>query len=351
MKRWKHEPLRGLITELFETCGCETQEARCVTDHLVDSNLAGHDSHGVLRAPYYVDYVRRDQVRPNQSMEVVFRTDSFAIVDGQFGFGQIIGEQAMALGIEMAGRSGLAAIAIRNSGHLGRIGDWALQTTAAGMASFHFVNTSGFGLLVAPFGGVDRRLSANPLAAGVPVAGQRPVILDISTSAIAEGKLKVARNAGESIPPGCVIDHEGQPTTSPADFYADPPGALLPFGGHKGYGLSIVAEFFAGALTGNGCTDPDNAERLLNGMFTIVVDPRRLPKELGFDEEVRRFIDYVKSSRRTPGVDEILLPGEIEDRTREDRLKNGIPLDDSTWSTIVEACQEAGVRHEWVREG
>ena len=128
-----------------------------------------------------------------------------------------------------------------------------------------------------------------------------------------------------------------------------PTAALLPFGGHKGYGLGIVAEFFAGALTGNGCTDPNNAERLLNGMFTIIVDPSQLPKDLGFDEEARRFIDYVKSSRRTPGVDEILLPGEIEDRTREDRLKNGIPLDDSTWSTIRKACREAGVRHEWVR--
>jgi uncharacterized oxidoreductase len=348
VRRFEHEPLRVLIRALFEKSGCREHEASRIADRLVDANLAGHDSHGVLRAPYYVDYVRKDMVRPNQSIRVVLRTESLAIIDGNFGFGQVIGEQAMELGIELAARHGIAAIALRNSGHLGRIGDWALQVTRAGMASIHFVNTSGYGLLVAPFGGIDRRLSANPIAAGVPVAGGDPVILDISTSAIAEGKIKVARNEGKTVPEGCMIDSEGRPTTKPEDFYADPPGALLPFGAHKGYGLGVIAEFFAGALTGNGCTNPEASERLLNGMFTLIVDPSRLPVELGFAAEVRRFIDYVKSSRRSSGTDEILMPGEIEERTRAERSRAGVPIDARTWQTIADACREAGVEHVWL---
>ena len=145
--------------------------------------------------------------------------------------------------------------------HLGRIGDWPTMVADAGMASFHFVNTSGYGLLVAPFGGIDRRLSANPIAAGVPVEGKKPIILDISTCAIAEGKLKVALNKGVEVEPGCIMDNAGNAITDPAQFYTDPPGVLLPFGGHKGYGLSVIAEMFAGALTGNSCSNPDNDQR------------------------------------------------------------------------------------------
>lgn len=315
-------------------------EAERIAFYLVEANLVGHDSHGVMRAPYYIDYVKNDQVRPNQSLRVVFQTDSMAIVDGNFGFGQVIGEQAMQLGVEMAQKHGIATISLRNSAHLGRIGDWPTYVAQHGMASFHFVNTSGYGLLVAPFGGIDRRLSANPIAAGVPVAGKKPIILDISTCAIAEGKLKVALNKGVEVAPGCIIDNDGNAITDPADFYTDPPGALLPFGAHKGYGLSIIAEMFAGAFTGNSCTNPANDQRLLNGMFSLIIDCERLPKELGIAAEIQRFIDYVKSSRKAPGCDEILLPGEIEERQRQTCAKNGIAIDENTWQTLCDAAAD-----------
>ena len=176
------------------------------------------------------------------------------------------------IAIDKAKRAGLCALAIRNAGHLGRIGAWAEQVAAAGLASVHFVNTSGFGILVAPHGGTDRRLSANPIAAGAP--GEVPIILDISTSAIAEGKIQVALNRGDTLPPGCTIDSEGQPNQDPKTFYGPPAGALLPVGGHKGYGLSVFCEIFAGALSGGLTTNPANAtaNRLVNNMLSIVFD-------------------------------------------------------------------------------
>ena len=350
MLRLNPDKLRDFIQQLFERVGSESKEAERIAFYLVQSNLTGHDSHGVIRAPYYIDYVKNDQTRTNQSLSVIFQTDSMAIVDGNFGFGQVIGEQAMQLGIDMAKKHGIATVALRNSAHLGRIGDWPTMVADAGMASFHFVNTSGYGLLVAPFGGIDRRLSANPIAAGVPVEGKKPIILDISTCAIAEGKLKVALNKGVEVEPGCIMDNAGNAITDPAQFYTDPPGVLLPFGGHKGYGLSVIAEMFAGALTGNSCSNPDNDQRLLNGMYSLIVDCNRLPEELGFAAEVQRFIDFVKSARKAPGFDEILMPGEIEEKNRKDREANGIEIDDTTWQTLCDSAKDLGVDEAVVQE-
>jgi len=335
--------LRSLVHSVFRKVGCREHEAERIAHYLVEANLVGHDSHGVIRVPQYVDWAERDRVRLNQELSVVMRTDALAVVDGNFGFGQVIGEQAVDLGVDMARRHGVAAVALRNSGHLGRIGDWPIRAAREGLASVHFVNTSGLGVLVAPTGGIDRRLSANPIAAGMPVPGRSPLILDISTSAIAEGKLKVARNRGEHVPENCIVDSEGRPTTDPHAFYATPPGALLPFGGHKGYGLSVMTEMFAGALTGNGCTDPEHATRLLNGMFSIYVDPARLPPEPDWKQDVERFIRFVKSSRRIPECAEILMPGDVEERTRERRLDDGIELDDLTWKSIVDTAEHLGL--------
>ncbi len=350
MLRLNPDKLRDFIQQLFERVGSESKEAERIAFYLVQANLTGHDSHGVIRAPYYIDYVNNDQTRTNQSLSVIFQTDSMAIVDGNFGFGQVIGEQAMQLGIDMAKKHGIATVSLRNSAHLGRIGDWPTMVADAGMASFHFVNTSGYGLLVAPFGGIDRRLSANPIAAGVPVEGKKPIILDISTCAIAEGKLKVALNKGVEVEPGCIMDNAGKAITDPAQFYTDPPGVLLPFGGHKGYGLSVIAEMFAGALTGNSCSNPDNDQRLLNGMYSLIIDCDRLPEELGFAAEVQRFIDFVKSARKAPGFDEILMPGEIEEKNRKDREANGIEIDDTTWQTLCDSAKDLGVDEAVVQE-
>ena len=234
-------------------------------------------------------------------------------------------------------------IALRNAGHLGRIGAWPLMAARAGKLSVHFVNTSGAGILVAPFGGIERRLSANPIAAGIPRAGKSPLVLDMSACTIAEGKIKVALNRGVPVPENCIIDSRGQPTTDPNAFYANPPGAILPIAGHKGYGLAVLCEILAGALTGGGCSNPANADRLANGMLSIILDPSIFQTDTAFAAEIERFIEWVKSSRTTVEGGEILMPGDVEERTKATRLRDGIDLDATTWSQIVEAAESVGV--------
>ena len=344
---FEHKALMLLAEKIFAAAGCESEEARRVAAHLVEANLVGHDSHGVIRIPSYIEWLRDGRVSANTTIQIVVDNEAVAVVDGQFGLGQTVGEQAMELGIEKASRHGVAIIALRNAGHLGRISDWAEMAAEAGMISLHFVNTSGAGMLVAPFGGIDRRLSVNPIAAGIPTGTDQPLILDMSACAIAEGKVRVALNRGESVPEGCLIDSAGRPTRDPKKFYGDPPGAILPIAGHKGSGLSIIIEMLAGALTGGSCSNPDNAWRVANGMLSILIDRSFFDGEAGYLDEVRRYIDFVKSSRTVTADGEILMPGEIEARTKARRLAEGITLDDETWRQIDATCGALGITHEF----
>lgn len=337
------DPLRTLTASIFRAADCDAAESERIAAHLVDANLVGHDSHGVLRVPSYIQWLKAGKVLAGKSIQVTFENDNIAVVDGQFGFGQTIGEQATQLGIDKCKKHGVSIIALRNSGHLGRIGDWPTQAANAGLLSLHFVNTTGAGILVAPFGGIDRRLSANPIAAGIPVARRLPMILDMSACTIAEGKIRVALNKGTTVPDNCIIDSQGKPTNDPKVFYADPPGAILSIAGHKGYGLAVVCEILAGALTGGGCSNPANAGRVINGMFSIYLNPLLFQNEPGYSTEVERFIAWVKSARIQSRGGEILMPGEVEERTRAKRLKDGIDIDTTTWGQIVDTGKTVGV--------
>ncbi len=340
------ENLESCINGIFVAAGSRVEEARVLAEHLIGANLVGHDSHGVIRAIQYVPNVEQDKVRPNQTARAVVDTDVVTVIDGGRGYGQVIGVQAMEMGIEKCQRHGMAAVGIRNTGHLGRIGHWAELVAAAGLVSLHFVNTSGAGILVAPYGGREPRLSANPLAAGVPMPGRAPLILDMSTAAIAHGKISVALNAKTQLPDNCVIDHTGQVTRDPATYEGPPVGAILPVGGHKGSGLSVIIEVLAGALTGGHCSNPDNenAGYLCNNMFSLLLGPDLMGAGAGFGGELARLETWVKSSAPAVGTDgEILLPGEIEQRVRADRLKNGIPLDDETRRQLVRVGETLGV--------
>ena len=339
-----HDRLRSFIAGIFAAAGSSPEEARIVSDHLVDANLTGHDSHGLIRAAKYVDWIREGQLLPNRHAAVVKDTAALLVIDGGFGYGQVIAREAMELAAERARQFGLCAVAIRNAGHLGRIGAWPEQLAQAGLASIHFVNTSGFGILVAPYGGSDRRLSANPIAAGAPRPGRAPLILDIATSTIAEGKIQVARNRGEKLKPGIVVDGGGRPTTDPAAFYAQPPGAILPFGGHKGSGLSLFCEILAGSLTGGRSSHPDNstAARLVNNMLSLAFDPAAFPDN-SFDEDVTRLAEWTNSSPPLEPAGEVLLPGEVEERTAEERRRAGVPLDVETVRQLVETAASLGV--------
>jgi uncharacterized oxidoreductase len=344
-----HERLQRLVTAAFAAAGCRPPEAERVGRYLVQANLVGHDSHGVIRVPSYVAWLRAGKVVANQAPRVVFENDALAIVDGQFGFGQVMGEEAIKLGVAKSGRHGVAVVALRNSGHLGRIGDWAELAARSGRLSVHFVNTSGGGILVAPHGGTQRRLSANPVAAGVPVKGGPPIVMDISACTVAEGKIRVALNKGVPLPDNCVLDGHGRPTNDPKAFYGPPPGAILPVGGHKGYALGLIAEVFAGALTGGGCSDPKET-RVANSMLTVLIDPGLFRPEDEFSDDIRRFVAWVKSSATASPGGEILAPGEPEERTRARRLREGVELDDTTWTQIRDTCRLVGLADDRVAE-
>lgn len=345
MMNYDAPALSAMVAHIFERSGSEAVEAAIIADHLVDSNLVGHDSHGVVRVHKYIDWREAGEVVPNRHAELISERGAVALVDGGFGYGQAIGLEAMRL---LSGRTraqGFGAVAIRNSGHLGRIGAWAEMLAADGFVSVHFVNTSGYGILVAPHGGSDRRLSANPVAAGAPRPEGPPIVLDVATSMIAEGKIQVARNQGKRLPENAVLDGHGGATTDPDAFYADPPGAIFPFGGHKGSGLSFFCEILAGCLTGGFASNPDapTANRLVNNMLSIAFDPESLGSQDFFDEDLSRLTEWTKASPPIEPGGDVLLPGEIEAKLRAERMADGIPIDAESWEQLVGTARRLGV--------
>ena len=339
MRTFPAARLAALVAAIMEGGGSKPAEAQTIARRLVDSNLVGHDSHGVLRVGKYLEWVRSGWLKPNTAPTTVFDSDVIAIIDGNRGFGQVTGEYATRLGIVKAAKTGIAMIGLRNCGHLGRLGDWAEMAAAAGQVSLHFLNTSG-AQRVAPFGGSDRRLSTNPMAIGMPLADGEPVILDITTSTVAEGKLMVALNKGEQVPAGWIVDKDGHPTTEPRDFYDG--GALLTIGAHKGSGLSMLTDLLAGAMTTGRSSDPDDTV-LRNNMLSIYIAPAVYDASGGVLAEAKRFVDYVKASPPSNPGEPVLAPGEVERRNRAARLAAGVPLDEKTWADLVAAAASVGI--------
>jgi uncharacterized oxidoreductase len=333
---------------IFEASGSSSEEAGKVAGRLVDANLAGHDSHGVIRIPQYVSHVENGTLKPNQNAEVVSDIGAVVVLDGGFGYGQIVGEQAIDKAIDKARHHGIGMATLRNSGHLGRIGDWAARAADVGMVSLNFVNAVGHQLLVVPHGAAEARGSTNPIAIGMPVDGEEPIILDFATSAIAEGKARVARNKGTFVPPDCLLTPEGEATIDPRELYKDPRGSLLPFGGavtgHKGGGLWLMADLLAGALSAGGCSRiPDDPPRLCSNMLSIVIDPASFADGSALADEVRRYVDFIRGARPRDPDQPVMLPGEPERKSRAERLAGGITVDPETWTQIVAAGGTVGV--------
>ena len=341
------QDLRAKVARIIEKAGSAPAEAAQVADNLVMANLSGHDSHGVGMVPRYVDAVLEGGLSPNTGVKVLLDTGALLTLDGQRGYGQITGVQAMELGIARARQHGSCIVALGNSHHLGRIGHFAEMAVAQGLVSMHFVNVLSRPV-VAPFGGGDGRFGTNPCCIGVPLAGREPFVLDFATSRVAQGKMRVAYNKGERVPEGTLIDEHGQPTTDPGVVVVPQPGgglgALLPFGEHKGYGLALACELLGGALAGGGTWHraPDAARAVINGMFAIVIDPERLGTREAFEREALAFADWLRES---PAVDDdgVQLPGEPERRARAERSAHGIVIDDGTWAEIVQSGAKVGL--------
>ncbi|MCM5572309.1 malate/lactate/ureidoglycolate dehydrogenase [Burkholderiaceae bacterium FT117] len=339
------QALTRAIAAIVAAGGSSAEEARQVAESLVGANLTGHDSHGVGMIPRYVDSLLEGGLLVDRRPSVKLDSGALLALDGERGYGQTIGKAAMEMGIERAGRHGACIMTLANSHHLGRIGQWAEQATAAGMISLHFVNVMTRPS-VAPFGGSDARFGTNPCCIGVPLEGQPPMILDFATSAVAQGKMRVAHNKGEKVPPGRLIDDKGQPTDDPRYVVIPPWGALLPFGEHKGSGLAVVCELLGGALTGGGTWHGphDGSRRVYNGMLTILIDPAKVGNGAdAFARESLAFVDSLRQSPPAPGFDKVRIAGEPERETRAKRQAEGIPVDGTTWEEILAAGEKVKV--------
>lgn len=342
MLNFSASELRDVARRILEAAGATPQEAEIVGSALVEANLDGHDSHGVVRVPEYVAWMEQKLINIGARIQVIHETEAFAAIDGNWGWGQVVGRQALEVALQKACEVGVGTVSVRQCCHLGRAGDYPLMAAQRGMAAIMYLNTHGAGRLVAPWGGRERRLSANPIALSVPRASGEPILVDISTCAIAGGKITVALNSGKQVPPGCIIDAEGCPTTNPADFFGPPEGALLPFGGHKGFALGLLSDILAGALSGAGCSRPA-ATRVGNSFLAVVIDIAQFRDRKAFDADVDHLIEYVKSSKLAPGFTEILIPGEPERRVRARREQHGVPVDHETWRQIRETARRHGV--------
>ena len=343
------DDLRSHVAAVVRAAGSSQEEATTVADNLVEANLRGHDSHGVGMLPRYIEAVLEGGLKPNSNVHIRMDTGTLLNLDGQRGYGQVIGEQAMSLGIERTQQHGSCIMTLGNTHHLGRIGHFAEMAVAKGLVSLHFVNVLSRPV-VAPFGGADGRYGTNPCCIGIPLVGRQPFLLDFATSRVAQGKMRVAYNQGQQVPPGTLIDELGRPTTDPAVVVVPQSnglfGALMAFGEHKGYGLAVACELLGGALTGGGTwhkpTDP-GVRTVLNGMLTILIDPAKMATQVAFEEEALAFVDWLKAGPVSDGFDAVQIAGEPERATRKRREIEGIHIDVQTWREIVAAGKKVNI--------
>ena len=333
------DQLRQQISHIIQMTGSEIAEAEQVAANLVMANLSGHDSHGVGMVPRYVDAVLEGGLSPNTGVKVVLDTGPLLNLDGQRGYGQITGVQAMEMGIERAKQHGVCTVALSRSHHLGRIGHFAEMAVAQGLVSIHFVNVLSRPV-VAPFGGGDGRFGTNPCCIGVPMGKRPPFVLDFATSRVAQGKMRVAHNKGEQVPDGYLIDENGHPTNDPGVVVIPQSngmfGALMTFGEHKGFGMAMACELLGGALTGGDTWhhEADHRRSVLNGMLVMLIDPVRLGTQASFEKEALAFEDWLRQSPNAPGTSGVMTAGEPERAARAERAQNGIWIDDATWAEL-----------------
>ena len=357
MPKLQPSQVHDFIVRTCESLGSESREANLVADQLVQANLAGHDSHGVGMLPSYVDGVLNDRLKINSHPSVVVDSGSLLTLDGNAGYGQVNGFEAMQMGIERAASYGVAVVGLRNSYHIGRIGHWAEQCAASGYASMHLVNVIGHPPLVAAYGGAEARFGTNPFCAAVPGRDGRPgFLLDMATSIIAGGKARVAANKGEKVPPNTIIDIEGNLTDDPNAFwYTDPSGerggALVAFGDHKGSGLAIMCELLGAALLGGETAHPKNPRdgRIINSMLSVIIDPGALGDAETYYDEIELFRDFVLDSRLRSDCDQILVPGQPEELARIDRA-DGFEVDPVTYEQLTTSAERAGLASKMIED-
>jgi uncharacterized oxidoreductase len=334
--------LRDLGRRLFAAGGAPADEAAMVADELVEASLMGLDSHGVMRFKQYLDAAAEGSIRPGAPTSILKESPTTALVDCGFNFGPVSAARMTQIAARKAKVSNLACVVSRNSHHVGRLGSYVQKLAAEGLIGLATANSSKHGHFVAPWGGSQGRLATNPLAYAVPTSGD-PIVLDMSTSMIAEGKIRVLLASEKSIPPGCVRDAAGNPVTDPKDFYGPPRGTIQPLGGelgYKGFGLGLLVEILGAILAGQ---DSSLDLPYINGLCLVAIDPEAFCGRDLFRSLADNLCRYVTSCPPAPGFAEVIVPGTLDFRTRRRRLAEGIPLPETTWENIVECAHRLGV--------
>jgi LDH2 family malate/lactate/ureidoglycolate dehydrogenase len=331
------DELRRFTSDCLTALGADGSTAEQVATSLVLSNLVGHDSHGVIRIVQYSGWVRDGQIRPTALPRVQRQRGATAVVDGGWGFGQPAARLATDLARQIGTDHGMAAIAISDCNHIGRLGEYVGSLADVGLVGMAWCNS---GAVVAPFGGTGRALGTNPFAWAAPGGGTRPLVVDFSTAGVAEGKLRIASANGGSVVPGLIVDVAGQPSTQPADFFAG--GALLPFGGHKGSGMSVMIELLGGVLTGMGVAcSPRYAGG--NGTVILALDVAAFVDPIDFAAQAAEFRQALATAGRGPSGGDVAMPGEIESRTYDVRSRDGVPVTRGVQNQIYEVSDALGV--------
>lgn len=350
----KPEALRALIHAMVTAAGWSDDEARETADHLVLANLSGHDSHGVGMIPLYFNALADGNLMPSSHPTTRLDAAPFLIVDGNVSLGQPAARNAVEQACAMAKAGGVAILNLLDAHHIGRIGHYAEAAAAHGMISLFWVNVAGRPPIVAPFAAKEARFGTNPHAIGIPVPEGDPIILDFATSRMAHGKARVAFNKGVAVPEGYIIDGDGNPTTEPRHVFQhglgdnEALGALLPFGDHKGAGLSLIAELLSAGLMGAARIDQKPAKSwIINSLFGIVIDPARLePDAAARKSRIESYLAFVRAAKPQDEAHPVLAPGDKERSVRIERGRDGIPLDDETWSQIKAAAARFGLDAE-----
>jgi len=324
---------------IFEGAGVPESEAKQVMDLLVESNLVGHDSHGVIRIPAYVQGILRGIIKPRGKIQVVKETPTTAVVNGNWGLGQVVAKRTMEIAIAKAEEHDVGIVVTFNCGHIGRMADYAIMAVGHDMIGYCAVNSNP---QVVPFGGIQRLFNQSPLGWAIPADEEPPFVLDISTSVSAGGKIAVARAKGERLPPGYIIDKDGNPTTDPEDYYRG--GAGLPFGGpvgYKGTGLAMVVDITAGILSGRGAAYLGGSRG--QGVFQMALKISAF-RDIGeFKREMDNLVRAVRNSRPAPSSKEVLVPGDLERRTKQTRLERGIEIPQATWEEIERTAKRLNI--------
>lgn len=337
-----HTTLKEFGTALFTACDVPADQAAQASHHLVEANLTGHDSHGVIRIPHYVSALKAGSIQPVGNHKIVRESPASLTIDANRSFGIVMGYQAMQWAVDRAKQHTLGAVAVHQSSHIGRLG--AFPPVAAEQDCIGVLILNGGGRFTAPFGGTARRLPPNPIAISVPTLNGPALMLDITTSMAAGGKVDVARARNAQVPEGWLIDAAGNSVTDPNPFM-DGEIAMLPLGGpqgYKGYGLSMMIDAIAGGLSWAGCSTAQPT-RGGSGWLALAIKIESFIDIDEYKQEVQNLIDWVKSSPTAPGVDKIYLPGEIEEEKRRDREANGIYIEDKTWQALTEVAAELNV--------